>query len=205
VGLPAAIISMSQKKITLLFATHNRHKAVEVSTILKDRFVIIDLKQAGITQSIPEPYDTLEKNASAKSAAIFALTGENCFSEDSGLEVKALKGAPGVHSARYAGDDATAEENISKLLHELTNVDDRRARFRTVISLILNNKEFQFEGICEGRITVQPQGDSGFGYDPVFVPDGSEKTFALMTMEEKNVFSHRKKAMEKLANFLETL
>ena len=168
-------------------------------------FHIIDLAEAGITEPIPEPYDTLEKNASAKSAAVYALTGKNCFSEDSGLEVNSLNGAPGVHSARYAGDETNAEKNIEKLLNELNDLDDRSARFRTVISLIISKKEYLFEGICPGNITHQPVGQAGFGYDPVFIPDGSDKTFAMMTMEEKNNFSHRKKAMEKLVNFLETL
>jgi XTP/dITP diphosphohydrolase len=203
-GLFTAIISMSLPE-RLIFATHNPNKAKEVASILNGRFEIIDLNQAGFTDPIPEPFDTLEENASTKSFTIFKLTGENCFSEDTGLEVEALNGAPGVFSARYAGEEANAEKNITKLLTGLNDITNRKARFRTVISLILNGKEFQFEGICPGAISHSPAGDRGFGYDPVFVPDGADKTFAQMNIEEKNKFSHRKKAMEKLVNFLENL
>lgn len=203
-GLSAAIIPMRLPQ-RLIFATHNPNKAKEVASILNGRFEIIDLNEAGITDPIPEPYDTLEKNASTKSLTIFERTGEDCFSEDTGLEVEALNGAPGVYSARYAGEEANAKKNIEKLLAGLLHISNRRARFRTVISLIMNGKEYQFEGICPGVINNSPAGDSGFGYDPVFIPDGADKTFAEMKLEEKNKFSHRKKAMEKLVVFLENL
>lgn len=183
---------------TLIFATNNRHKADEVRSILGDRFKVLTLLEAGIEKDIPEPHDTLEENATEKSRTIFELTGKNCFSEDTGLETIALNGEPGVKSARYAGDGRDFNANIEKLLQKLEHQPNRQARFRTVISLIMDNREWLFEGICEGRITTEKKGDGGFGYDPVFVPDGSEKTFAEMTMAEKNRFSHRKKAMEKL-------
>jgi len=183
---------------TLIFATNNGHKADEVRSILGDRFQILTLKEAGIDQEIPEPHDTLEDNATEKSRTIFELTGKNCFSEDTGLEVHALNGEPGVKSARYAGEGRDFNANIDKLLQKMEHQSDRRARFRTVISLILDKKEWLFEGICRGRIITEKKGTGGFGYDPVFIPDGAEKTFAEMTMAEKNRFSHRKKAMEKL-------
>jgi XTP/dITP diphosphohydrolase len=190
---------------TLIFATNNKHKVDEVRSALEGVFKIISLQEAGIVQEIPEPHETLEENAFEKSSFIHRLTGNDCFSEDSGLEVTALKGAPGVRSARYAGDQADSGANIDKLLKDLQDTADRRARFRTVISLIRNGQEFRFEGICEGEITRHPEGSSGFGYDPVFVPDGDDRTFANMTMEEKNFFSHRRKAVDKMIDFLRTL
>ncbi len=188
---------------TLIFATNNQHKVDEMRSILGNDFNIISLKEAGIDIDIPEPHDTLEANASEKSGTIHRLTNKNCFSEDTGLEVTALNGEPGVKSARYAGPDNSFERNVEKLLTNMKGIDDREARFRTIISLILDNKEYLFEGICNGKIIDERKGALGFGYDPVFVPDGSEKTFAEMEMEEKNKFSHRKKAMEKLINFLQ--
>lgn len=190
---------------TLVFATNNQHKVDEIRSILGDEFNIITLKEAGIDIDIPEPHDSLEKNASEKSSVIFKLTGKDCFSEDTGLEVSALNGEPGVKSARYAGDDRSFENNIEKLLQNLKDKPDRKARFRTVISLILEGKEYLFEGICNGHIIKHRSGANGFGYDPVFVPEGSDRTFAEMEMEEKNKFSHRKKAMEKLIFFLKQL
>lgn len=187
---------------TLIFATNNRHKADEVRSILGDRFKVLTLLEAGIEKDIPEPHETLEENATEKSRTIFELTGKNCFSEDTGLETSALNGEPGVRSARYAREGRDFNANIEKLLQKMEQQPNRQARFRTVISLILDNREWLFEGICEGRITTEKRGDGGFGYDPVFIPDGSEKTFAEMTMEEKNHFSHRKKAMEKLISHL---
>ena len=188
--------------ITIIFATNNLHKIEEIKRIVPANFNIITLKEAGINQDIPEPYDTLEENASSKSSVIHQLTQQNCFSEDTGLEVTALNGAPGVKSARYAGEDRNFEENIQKLLHNMQDKTDRSARFRTVVSLIWNKEEYYFEGICEGNIIDAPRGDQGFGYDPVFVPDGSDKTFAEMDLKEKNKFSHRRKATDKLVEFL---
>ncbi len=186
----------------IIFATNNLNKVNEIRAVLKSKFNIITLKEAGIEIDIPEPHDTLEANAAEKSSTIFRLTKKNCFSEDTGLEVAALNGEPGVKSARYAGEGRSFDANIDKLLSKLETKSDKAARFRTVISLILDGKEYQFEGICAGKIISERRGGNGFGYDPIFIPDGSEKTFAEMEMGEKNKFSHRKKAMEKLINFL---
>jgi len=189
---------------TIIFATNNQNKVEEVRAVLGNRFNIITLKEAGIDIDIPEPFDTLEANATQKSKTIFNMTNQNCFSEDTGLEVEALNGEPGVKSARYAGEDRSFADNMDKLLSKLSSAENRKARFRTVISLILDGKEYFFEGICKGKIIQQRKGDHGFGYDPVFVPDGSDQTFAQMDMAEKNKFSHRKKAMEKLIHFFNT-
>jgi XTP/dITP diphosphohydrolase len=187
---------------TLIFATNNQHKVDEMRSILIDHFNIISLKEAGIDIDIPEPHDTLEANASEKSGVIHRLTNKNCFSEDTGLEIAALNGEPGVKSARYAGDDNNFNKNVEKLLLNMQGIVNTEARFRTIISLILDDKEYLFEGICNGKIIDSKRGNLGFGYDPIFIPDGSKKTFAEMEMEEKNKFSHRKKAMEKLIGFL---
>ncbi len=187
---------------TLIFATNNQHKVDEIRLVLGNRFNIITLKEAGINIDIAEPHDSLEANASEKSKVIHHLTKKNCFSEDTGLEVEALNGEPGVKSARYAGEGRSFENNIEKLLVNLNTHQNRNARFRTVISLILDDKEYLFEGICKGSITTAKKGSNGFGYDAVFVPDESKKTFAEMSMEEKSVFSHRKKALEKLIVFI---
>lgn len=186
----------------LLFATNNAHKVAEIQPLVPEGICIISLKEAGIIQEIPEPYDTLEENAREKSLVIHNLSGEDCFSEDTGLEVEALNGAPGVRSARYAGENATHDENINLLLQNLAGVENRKARFRTVISLQWKGRECQFEGICEGTIIGERSGNGGFGYDPVFRPDGAGKTFAEMTKAEKAQFSHRAKAMAKLIRFL---
>lgn len=187
----------------LIFATNNQHKIDEIRIVLKNIFDIITLKEAGIDIDIPEPHATLEANAKEKSFAIFALTKQNCFSEDTGLEVDMLHGEPGVKSARYAGDGRLFDANIDKLLNNMKDSVYRNARFRTIISLILNGEEKQFEGVCEGIILEERRGANGFGYDPVFVPVGSIKTFAEMNLEEKSSFSHRKKAMVKLIDFLQ--
>ncbi len=187
---------------TLIFATNNQHKVDEIKSVIGDEFNIVTLKEAGIDIDIPEPYDSLEKNASEKSFVIHKLTNQNCFSEDTGLEVEALNGEPGVKSARYAGEGKNFQDNIDKLLKNLVGKTNYNARFRTVISLILNNKEYLFEGICDGKIITDQKGENGFGYDPIFIPDGSNKTFAEMTMEEKTIFSHRRKATDKLIQFL---
>ena len=192
--------------MTLIFATNNQNKIAEISRITSGISMadleIISLKAAGIEQEIPEPFNTLEENAFAKSLFIYRHTSTACFSEDTGLEVNALAGAPGVHSARYAGEPADNMRNIQLLLSNMENTADRSARFRTIISLILKKVEYQFEGICKGTITTVPAGSSGFGYDAVFIPEGDTRTFAEMTMDEKNKFSHRKKATGKLISFL---
>ncbi len=186
----------------LIFATNNAHKVSEVQAAVGDRIKIITLQQAGIAIEIPEPHDTLEENAREKSRAIHRITGSNCFSEDTGLEVASLNGAPGVKSARYAGENSTSTQNTEKLMHALGDNPQRQARFRTVISLILDGNEFLFEGICEGAIARVAMGEGGFGYDPVFIPGGSDRSFGQMTLEEKGRYSHRKKATESLIRFL---
>ena len=187
---------------SLIFATNNKHKVEEIRTALAGRFRVIPLSEAGIDRDIPEPHDTLGENASEKSSVIHALTGADCFSEDSGLEVNALGGAPGVRSARYAGEPSDAGANIRKLLQAMDGIEDRSARFRTIISLILEGKEYTFEGECPGKITLDIDGDGGFGYDPVFIPEGADRTFARMTIDQKNRFSHRRKALDAMLSFL---
>lgn len=189
----------------LIFATNNQHKVEEIRAVIGDKFELLTLQEAGIAIDIPEPHDTLEANATEKSQTIYRMTGTSCFSEDTGLEVAALNGEPGVKSARYAGDDQSFDQNIDKLLINLADKKDRSARFRTVVSVIIDGKETLFEGICEGTVIKERRGGKGFGYDPVFIPAGADKTFAEMTLEEKNLFSHRKKATEKLVAFLNIL
>jgi XTP/dITP diphosphohydrolase len=185
----------------IIFATNNPHKVKEVKDLAPSGFNIVSLKDAGIVTNIPEPYDTLEANAAEKSRVIETLTRANCFSEDTGLEVEALNGEPGVRSARYAGDAASDKMNVELLLKNLGNHPNRKARFRTVISLRCQGMEYLFEGICPGSIALKPLGSAGFGYDPVFVPDGADRTFAQMTAEEKHQYSHRGKAMAQLIDF----
>jgi XTP/dITP diphosphohydrolase len=187
---------------TLIFATNNQHKVEELNLIIGDRYKIKSLKDAGIKIDIPEPYDTLEANASIKSKTIYNLINSDCFSEDTGLEVEALNGEPGVKSARYAGEEKSFTANTDKLLFKLAGVQNRRAKFRTVISLTIGGFEHFFEGICNGTITEGPQGNKGFGYDPIFKPDGSIQTFGEMSMEEKTIYSHRAKAIYQLSSFL---
>jgi XTP/dITP diphosphohydrolase len=190
---------------SIIFATNNQHKVDEIQSAIGDMLNIITLRQAGIDIDIPEPHPTLEENAREKSSTIHRITGQDCFSEDTGLEVSALDGEPGVLSARYAGDGKSFENNIDKLLTNLEGQQDRSARFRTVISLIISGTEHTFEGICEGTIMPERYGRNGFGYDPVFRPNGSNRTFAEMTMEEKNAFSHRQKAAALLVDFLKNI
>jgi XTP/dITP diphosphohydrolase len=189
----------------LIFATNNPHKIEEIKIFAGKSIDIVSLRDAGINIDIPEPHETLEKNASVKSQTIYNLTQENCFSEDTGLEIEALGGEPGVKSARYAGEEKSFQKNIEKVLEKLSPFENRNARFRAVLSLIIEGKEYLFEGICPGKISEKQTGESGFGYDPVFIPDGSTKSFAEMTIEEKNLFNHRAKATEKMVAFLQTL
>lgn len=188
----------------LIFATNNQHKVQEIRAVLPSHFIISSLAEAGIDINIEEPYDTLKDNAAEKARTIYALTKTNCFSEDTGLEVASLNNEPGVRSARYAGDTKSFDDNIEKLLSNLAGNMNRSARFRTVICLILEGQEHYFEGVCEGSITNKRSGTGGFGYDPVFKPEGAEKTFGEMNMEEKNKYSHRKKATDLLVAFLNT-
>ena len=186
----------------IIFATNNKNKVEEIKHLSHQKFEIFTLQEVGIDIDIPEPHDTLEANATEKSTTIYKLTNEAVFSEDTGLEVEALNGAPGVKSARYAGEGRNMQENIDKLLAELKDKPTRAAQFRTVVSLIIGGKEYQFEGICTGHITNEMDGTNGFGYDPVFIPAGSDITFANMDITEKNKFSHRKKAVQQLIDFL---
>ena len=186
----------------LIFATNNQNKIAEIKAALTQGLEIITLQDAGLDIEIDEPFDTLEENAREKATVIFGITKQNCFSEDTGLEVIALNGKPGVKSARYAGDKADNKKNIALLLKNMEGIDERNAQFKTVICLLLNNKEYLFTGICEGKINSKETGSMGFGYDAVFTPDGADKTFAEMNMDEKNKYSHRKKALQKLINFL---
>ncbi len=186
----------------LIFASGNRHKAEEIEAALPDGFRILIMKEAGITEDIPEPFDTLEENSKHKAEFLYQRLQQDCFAEDTGLEVEALNGEPGVKSARYAGDGRDFDANIDKLLSKLQSMANRKARFRTVFSLIRNGELFQFEGICNGTILENRAGTGGFGYDPVFLPDGSDKAFAEMTMEEKNSYSHRKKGLDLMIQFL---
>jgi len=189
----------------LIFATNNQHKVDEIRHAINSSFELMTLIDAGIDIDIPEPHDSLEKNATEKSRTIYQLTQINCFSEDTGLEVATLNGEPGVKSARYAGDGRSFDKNIDKLLTNLEGKDNLSAQFRTVISLIMEGQERQFEGICTGRIIRDRRGSNGFGYDPIFIPDGSDKTFAEMELSEKDHYSHRAKATQKLVAFLNTL
>lgn len=188
--------------IDLVFATNNQNKIKEIRSILKEPFRIITLKDAGIDIDIPEPHDSLEANATEKSTTIHQITQINCFSEDTGLEIISLNGAPGVKSARYAGEGRNFQDNIELVLLNLKDKINRSARFRTVVSLIWQDKEYLFEGVCNGSIIKFQKGLEGFGYDSVFIPDGADKTFAEMGIDEKNQYSHRKKAIAKLIEFL---
>ena len=189
--------------MNFIFATNNSHKVEEIRAVLPAHFEIKTLTEAGIEIDIPEPHDTLEENAREKAETIYKLTNTNCFSKDTGLEVFSLNGEPGVKSARYAGDEKSFEKNIDKLLSKLEGKEDRRAQFRTVACLIIDDKKYFFEGICKGGIINERRGNEGFGYDSVFIPDGSNKTFAEMGLAEKNKFSHRRKAIDSLVEFLQ--
>ena len=189
----------------LVFATNNAHKLEEVRQILGDRFKVLSLNDIGCHEDIPETADTFQGNALQKARYVKEHYGYDCFADDTGLEVKALDGAPGVHSARYAGDH-DSEANMTKLLHELEKKSDRSAQFRTVVALILNGQEVLFEGIVTGQIaTERHYGDGGFGYDPIFVPDGYTETFSQMSSQGKNLISHRGRAVRKLADYLKQL
>lgn len=187
---------------SLVFATNNKHKIEEASSILQSGYKIISLKELKYEDDIPETEETLEGNASLKARHIYNLFKVNCFADDTGLEVEALHGAPGVYSARYAGPENDFNRNVGKLLSELDGVSNRRARFRTIISLIINGTEVQFEGIINGVITDERKGSYGFGYDPVFIPDGYSLTIAELDPEIKNKISHRAIALHKMADFL---
>ena len=202
---PSDTTNMSQSEtdaVNILFATNNAHKLMEVQAVLGPGFRLVTPRECGVTEEIPEEQQTLEGNASQKAHYLNDRTGLDCFADDTGLEVKALGGAPGVHSARYATDGHDFAANNRLLLRNLEGVANRRARFRTVISLLVGDEEHLFEGVVEGRIVERESGAEGFGYDPLFVPDGCDRTFAEMSPDEKNAVSHRGRAVRKLAAFL---
>lgn len=186
----------------IIFATNNPHKLEEVREILGSQWQLATLREKGIFGDIPEEEPTIEGNALQKARYVYGRSDADCFADDTGLEVEALGGAPGVHSARYATDGHDSEANIRLLLANLDGVENRRARFRTVIALILDGKEYAFEGIVKGTIAYCPSGNGGFGYDSVFVPDGYDETFAQMSPELKNAISHRGRAVRKFAEFM---
>ncbi|WP_167617038.1 non-canonical purine NTP diphosphatase [Maribellus sediminis] len=189
----------------LVFATNNQHKLKELQAILGNEFHLLSLKDIGCDEDIPEEQPTLEGNASQKAFYIFDKYGYNCFADDTGLEIEALNGEPGVYSARYAGEEKSAEANMKKVLEKMAKINQRNARFRTVISLIINGEEKLFEGIVNGEILKEKRGNSGFGYDPVFLPEGKEQSFAEMDLAEKNKISHRGRAVQKLVEYLKTI
>jgi XTP/dITP diphosphohydrolase len=186
----------------LIFATNNLHKLTEIQSIIGDKFSIKSLQQIGCNEDIPETAPTLEGNALLKAEFVFNRYGKNCFADDTGLEIEALNGRPGVFSARYATNGHDFEANIDKVLSELSGIENRNARFRTVIALILDGSVHYFEGIVNGKIIAERKGGKGFGYDPVFLPDGYQLTFAEMSLSEKNTISHRAKAVNRLVDFL---
>lgn len=193
-------------KRKLVFATNNAHKLEEVSAILGDKIELLSLKDINCDADIPETADTLEGNALLKAEYVYKNYGLDCFADDTGLEVEALNGAPGVYSARYSeGEGHNAEANMQKLLHNMEGKDNRKAQFRTAVSLILNGKEYLFEGVIKGQIIKEKHGTSGFGYDPIFMPDGYDKTFAELGNEIKNQISHRAIAVNKLCEFLKNI
>lgn len=192
-------------KRKLVFATNNLHKLEEVSAILGNQIELLSLNDINCHTDIPETADTLEGNALLKSRFIYENYGMNCFADDTGLEVEALEGAPGIYSARYAGDGHNSEANMIKLLDNLKEKKNRKAQFRTAISLIIDGKEYLFEGIIKGEIGTIKKGDSGFGYDPIFVPEGYNETFAELGSDIKNKISHRALAINKLCEFLHSL
>ena len=187
----------------LVFATNNKNKIKEIQSLLNGKFRILSLEEIGFSGEIPEDHDTLEENAVQKAEFIQSRFAVNCFADDTGLEIEALNGRPGVYSARYAGLKATAEDNINKVLTELGEETNRRAQFRTVISLLLNNQRYSFEGMVEGEILTHKSGSDGFGYDPIFRPKGCEQSFAEMSLTDKNSISHRGRAVQQLISFLE--
>lgn len=189
----------------LVLATNNPHKVEEIRNILGSSLSIKTLNELGFFEDIPEDSPTLQGNASQKSHFLFDKFGCNCFADDTGLEVEALDGAPGIYSARYAGEAKDPEANMRKLLKELEGKESRKARFRTVISLIWEGQEYFFEGIVEGVILSEKRGEEGFGYDPIFQPDGYDRSFAQLTMQEKNEISHRGRAVQKLLQFLQSV
>ena len=186
----------------LVFATQNRNKMKEIQILLPENINLLCLKDIGFTDEIPETSDSIDGNAIQKAEYVKTNLGYDCFADDTGLEVEELDGEPGIYSARYAGKEKNDQANVEKLLRKMKSKKNRKARFKTVIALNMNEHEILFTGICSGTITTSPRGTNGFGYDPIFQPDGFEKTFAEMTLEEKSKLSHRSKAMRELIDYL---
>ncbi len=189
----------------LIFATHNKNKVKEVKSLIPKTIDLLSLDDINLLTEIEETESTIEGNALLKAKTIFEQTGINCFADDSGLLVEALNGAPGVYSARYAGEQKSDEDNIQKLLQTLNNESNRKAHFKTVMALIIDGKDFLFEGIIHGKIITEKIGTNGFGYDPIFIPDGYSETFAQLNSETKNAISHRGIALQKLLEFLKSI
>ena len=189
----------------IIFATNNPNKLKEIQSLMPTGIEIISLKDIGCTEDIPETGETIEANAFQKARYLKEQYGYDCFADDTGLEVEALNGAPGVYSARYAGKERSAEANMAKILDDLKEKENRKAQFRTAIALILNGKEQLFEGKVEGHISEAKQGEEGFGYDPIFLPENNSLSFAQMSLEEKGVISHRGRAVRKLVDFLKKI
>ena len=189
----------------LIFATHNPHKLLEVQAVLPKTIDLLSLSDIHCTQEIPETANTLEGNAQLKADYVTRHYKMDCFADDTGLEIEALNGAPGVYSARYAGVENNAVANMQKVLSRLKGISNRKAQFRTVIALNLEGKQYQFEGVCKGEILTQKHGGHGFGYDPIFKPEGFDNSFAEMSLEEKSAISHRGRAIQKLVSFLSEL
>lgn len=188
--------------MNLVFATNNQHKFIEIRKILNADISLLSLNDIHCVDELPETQHTLEGNAQQKASYVYDNFGYNCFADDTGLEIEALNGRPGVYSARYAGQSKDPAENMNKVIRELRNISNRRARFRTVIALIINEKNHLFEGIVNGQILSEKRGTQGFGYDPIFLPDGYEVSFAQMNLDEKNKISHRGKAVAELVTYL---
>ncbi len=186
----------------IVFATNNKNKVKEVKALLPDHIEILSLEDIGCKDEIVEDADTIEGNARIKADYITEKYGYDCFADDTGLEVDALNGAPGVYAARYAGNEATYEDNVQKMLREMKDKTNRKARFITVVALNLQGKQYLFKGVCEGKILEENRGDAGFGYDPIFQPEGFKRSFAEMDLEEKGKVSHRGKAIKELITFL---
>jgi XTP/dITP diphosphohydrolase len=190
--------------MNLIFATSNAHKVKELASVLPEGITVQSLKDIGFTEELPETQDTIEGNSLQKAQYLSEKLGVTCFAEDTGLEIDALDGRPGVYSARYAGPDAAYQDNVNKVLAEMEGKTDRNARFKTVITYFSEGKSVQFTGLCKGLILTEPRGTEGFGYDPIFVPDGCNLSFAEMRLSEKNRYSHRSKAVDQFLEFLKS-
>ena len=186
----------------LVFATNNRHKLEEVQSLLGNEIKLLSLKEIGCLEEIPEDFETLKENAAQKARYVFDKYKINCFADDTGLEIEALNGEPGVYSARYAGEPCSFDDNMNKVLDKLKGIENRKACFKTVIALILEGKEYYFYGQINGEMLKEKTGSDGFGYDPIFKPEGYDSSFAQMSLDEKNKISHRARATEKLVAFL---